>query len=179
MLPGSPPGRKNSARLAALLPSGKWNFDPAKSTIKTLIQYDIDLPWGNFGSSCVKMLVAEAILELFEHIPGGRQAALWKSWSNSHSEREATTTEQHRMGKRKLITQSTNQNSKMLFFLFHFPFFLMYNGFFFLLFFWRTGFTHFIWNSLSAQLCNGNEKKRYLVLTICYKIHGERFFICM
>lgn len=41
MLPGSPPGRQNSPRLAALLPSGKWNFDPAKSIVKTLIQYDL------------------------------------------------------------------------------------------------------------------------------------------
>lgn len=40
MVPGSPSGRQNSPRLAALLPSGKWNFDPAKSTVKTLIQYD-------------------------------------------------------------------------------------------------------------------------------------------
>lgn len=94
------------------------------------------------------------------------------------TERGATTTEQHRMGKRKLVTQCINQNSKMLFLLSLFPFpppfFLMYNIFFFLLFFWRTGFTHFSWNSLSEDLCNGNEKKHYLFLTICHKIHGKR-----
>lgn len=45
---------------------------------------------------------------------------------------------------------------------------------FFLLFFWRTGFTLFSWKSLSAELCNGNEKKHYLFLTICHKIHGKR-----
>lgn len=48
----------------------------APSELSSNMIYDLDLPWGNFGSSCVKVLLAEAILELLEPIPGGRQAAL-------------------------------------------------------------------------------------------------------
>lgn len=93
------------------------NFDPAKSTVRTLIQHDLGLPWCNFGSNCVKVLLAEAILELFEYIPGGERAALWKNWSNSRSERGATTAKQRTMGKGKHIAQCVNQNAKMVFFL--------------------------------------------------------------
>lgn len=99
MLSGSPCRRGNSPTLAALLPFGMWDLDPVKSTIRTLIQHDLGLPWGNFGLNCVKTLLAEAILELFEHIPGGDQVALRKNWSNSHSERGATTAEQRAVGK--------------------------------------------------------------------------------
>lgn len=180
MLPGSPSGRLNSPRLAALLPSGKWNFDPAKSTVKTLIQYDLDLPWGNFGSSCVKVLLAEAILELFEHIPEGREAAFWKSWSIVilKGERLPQSSVEWEKGSSSAGAQIRIQKCSFFFLSFLSPrpplFFFMYNGFFFLLFFWRTGLTHFSLNSLSAELCNGKEKKHYLFLTICHKIRGKR-----
>ena len=77
MLPVSPSGRGNSPRLAALLPLGKRNFDPIRSTIRALIQHDLGLPWGNFGSNCVKVLLAEATIVVFEHTPGGERE-LWE-----------------------------------------------------------------------------------------------------
>lgn len=148
MLSGSPSGKGNSPRLAALLLFGKWNFDLLKSTVKALIQRDLGLPWGNFGSNCVKVLLAEAIPELFEYIPGGEQAVLWKNWSKSYSEREATTTEWGTMGKGKRIAQHVSQNSETVFFLSLFSPPPAPISSCLLAFFWRTGFTHFSWNRL-------------------------------
>lgn len=75
----------------------------------------------------MKVLLAEAILELFENIPEGEQAGLRKNWSKSHSERKATTTEWGTIEKGESIAQCVNHNSKIVFFLslFFFPWFLL------------------------------------------------------
>lgn len=168
--------KRKFSKIGALLPFGKWKFDPVKSTIRTLNQHDLSLPWGNFGSNCVKVLLAEAILELFEYNPGGEQAALWKYWSNSHPERGATTAERHTMGKEKRSVRIRIQRWSFFFlsFFFFLTWFLLSFFFFILLKNWFYSLQLEQTLSLSAELCNGNEKRHYLFLTTCHKIHGKR-----
>lgn len=174
--------KRKFSKIGALLPFGKWKFDPVKSTIRTLNQHDLSLPWGNFGSNCVKVLLAEAILELFEYNPGGEQAALWKYWSNSHPERGATTAERHTMGKEKRSVRIRIQRWSFFFlsFFFFLTWFLLS---FFFLFFWRTGFTHYSWSRLLvSQQSFVMEMRRDIICFLQPAIkymERERRFICM
>lgn len=174
-LSGSPPGKGNSPTLATLLPIGKGNLGSIKSTVRTFIQNDLGVPWGGFGSNCVKVLLAEAILELYGCSPRGEKAALWWIWSNNRSEKGAIISEHHTVRKGKCIAQCVNQNSESRqSFFFYFSLFFQ--------FFWRTGFTHFSWNRLLlvSRQSFVMEMRRYLFLTTRHKIHGkEKCFICM
>lgn len=122
MLSGSPSGRGNSPRLAALLPFGKWNFDLAKSTVRTLIQCDLGLPWGNLAQTACKCFWLEQSLSCLRIFLKGSR---WDCERIGHSE-----SNYHRVGyygKREVhrpVYESEFKHS-IFFFLFFFPWFLL------------------------------------------------------
>lgn len=92
----------------------------------------------------------------------------------SRSEKGAIISEHHKVGKGKCFAQCVNQNSegrRSFFFYFSlslFFFLVLLKSRFYSLQLEQTVI------SFSAELCNGNEKRRYLFLTTRHKTHGKR-----